>query len=238
MARAWVSTTGAVGRLLRFHETLVVVARELAVDRQPERRAIVAPTRQLDRELDARAGAGHGLDVGRVLLQRQRLLEQCRQLHLAEHAACLDVVEDPIEGADVVGQRLHLADAAVHLLEPFRHLAEALAETLLERRVKLLVDGGADLLEFLLVVDLDGAELALDGRRAPRPCAGRSTAPAPAAAASAPRRDRAATPLAACPAQRASRRAIHARAGPGRPAPSSTGRARPRSSAASPPAAG
>ena len=42
--------------------------------------------------------------------------------------------------------------------------AEALAEALLERRVQLLVDGRADLLELLLVVGLDRVQPRLDGR--------------------------------------------------------------------------
>ena len=43
--------TGAVGRFLGFDKTLVVVARKLAIDRQPERRAVVAAAGQPDREL-------------------------------------------------------------------------------------------------------------------------------------------------------------------------------------------
>ena len=91
IARADLLDAGRVGALLRLDQALVVLARKLAVDRQPERRAVVAPARQLDRELDARAGAGHRLDVGRVLLEREHLLEQRGELHLAEDAARLDV---------------------------------------------------------------------------------------------------------------------------------------------------
>ena len=50
---------------------------------------------------------------------------------------------------------------------------EALAQALLERRVQLLVDRRADLLELLLVVRLDRAEPRLDRLPRPRPCAGR-----------------------------------------------------------------
>ncbi len=155
---------GAVGRFLRLDQPLVVVARELAVDRQPERRAVVAPARQLDRELDPRVRARHRLDVGRVLLDREGLVEKRLELHFAEHAARLDIAEHAAERADVARQLLHLADAAVHLLEAGGDQGEALAEALLERRVQLLVDGRADLLELLLVVGLDRAEPRLDRR--------------------------------------------------------------------------
>ena len=135
---------------------------------------------QLDRVLDARRRSRHRLDVGaRTAPSVNTCSSKAGELHLAEDAARLDVVQHAAERADVAGQLLHLADAAMHLLEPLGDLAEALAEALLERRVQLLVDGGADLLELLLVVGLDRAEPRLDRRLAPRPCAGRWRAPAP-----------------------------------------------------------
>ena len=159
IARAGRLDAGRVGALVRLEQPLVVLARELAVDRQPDRLAVAAPAGQLDRVVDAlRSLARHRLDVARVLLRREHLLEQGAELHLAEDAARLDVAQHAAERADVAGQLLHLADAAMHLLEPLGDLAEALAEALLERRVQLLVDGGADLLELLLVVCLDRAE--------------------------------------------------------------------------------
>ena len=96
---------GAVGALLRVEQALVVLARELAVDRQPHRRAVVAPAGQADRELDARVAARHRLDVARVLLGREHLLEQAGQLHFAEDAARLHVGQHALERADVAGQR-------------------------------------------------------------------------------------------------------------------------------------
>ena len=52
----------------------------------------------------------------------------------------------------------------MNLLEPLGDARERLAESLLERRVQLLVDGDANLLELLLVVLLDRGELALHRR--------------------------------------------------------------------------
>src|SRR5215207_6822030 len=98
----------------RIVRALVVVARELAVDGQPERLAVVAAAGKADRELDPRAAAGDGLDVRRVLPGREHLLEQRRELHLAEDAAGLDVAEHAAERTDVLGEQLHLAEAAVH----------------------------------------------------------------------------------------------------------------------------
>ena len=102
IARAGSLDAGRVGALLRLEQALVVLARELAVDRQPERRAVVAPARQLDRELDARV---------RCPAPSRRWCAYCvgvntcssrpAELHLAEHAARLDVAQHAAERADV-----------------------------------------------------------------------------------------------------------------------------------------
>src|SRR3546814_2312629 len=89
------------------------LARELGVDRQPDRLVGVGAG-QLHRELHPLAAAGHGHAVGLVLLDRQYLLEQRAQLHLAEGAAGLDVAEHALEVADADRQLLHLAQAALH----------------------------------------------------------------------------------------------------------------------------
>jgi hypothetical protein len=109
----------------------------------------------------ARAAAGHRLDVGAVLLGREHLLEQRRQLHLAEDAARLHVGEHAVERAHVARQALHLPEPLVHLLEPLGHLAEALAQPLLERGVQLLVHRGAHLLELALVAFLERRQAGL-----------------------------------------------------------------------------
>src|SRR3546814_16551760 len=104
---------------------------------------------QLHRELHPLAAAGHGDAVGLVLLDRQYLLEQRAQLHLAEGAAGLDVAEHALEVADADRQLLHLAQAALHR---FQALGEALDPRVpagVERGLQLLVDGGGPLLEVL-----------------------------------------------------------------------------------------
>ena len=51
----------------------------------------------------------------------------------------------------------------MHLLEPVAHLPERLAETALERRLELLLDGGAHLVELAGGVALQRVEARLDG---------------------------------------------------------------------------
>ena len=153
-----------VGAVLRIEQALVVLTRELRVDRQPHRRAALAAAGQAQRELHARAAARHGLDIGGVLRRREDLLQQGGELHLAVQAARLDVAEHPAERADVARQALHLAQALVHLLQALGHLAEALAQALLQRGVQLLVDGRAHLLELAVVAVLQRLQPRLDRR--------------------------------------------------------------------------
>jgi hypothetical protein len=103
-----------VGLLGRFEQALVLLLRELGVDRQPQRRAAVDHARQLDRELDARVRTAHGLDVLGVLVDRQHLLEQHLQLHFAPGAARLHVGQHAFQVAHADRQLLHLAQALVH----------------------------------------------------------------------------------------------------------------------------
>ena len=58
-------------------------------------------------------------------------------------------------------QRLHFAQAAVHLLQTVRHQLERFAQALLQRGVQLFVDGAAHLVELGGVVGLDVLELLL-----------------------------------------------------------------------------
>ena len=147
-----------VGALLRVEQALVVLARELGVDRQPQRLAIVALARQRDRELDALATARHRGHVGGVLLGREHLLQQAGQLHLAEHAAGLHVGQHALEVAHALRQSLHLAQAAVHLLQLLGDEAEAFAEPGLQRRLELLFDRGTHLFEARLVALLQSLQ--------------------------------------------------------------------------------
>ena len=155
---------GGVARLLRLDETLIFLVRKFRVDRQPHRRAIRIATRQADRELDALRAAFVGGEVAHELIGRQRLLQQIAKLHLAPGAARFHVAEDLLQVAHADGQRLHFAEAAVDLFEPFAHELEGFAEPLFERRVQLLIHRGADAFELRLVVALHLRELRLDRR--------------------------------------------------------------------------
>ena len=155
---------GEVGALQRILQPLPVVERELGVDRQPARRARGGLAGQADRELDALAAAGPGGDVGGVLRRRQHLGEQRGELHLAPAAARLDVGQHALQVADAGGERLHLAQPLVHLLEAVGHLLERSAEALLQRRLQLFVDGGAHLVELFRVLVAQHVEALLDGR--------------------------------------------------------------------------
>ena len=151
-----------VAALLRLDQALVVLDRELGVDRQPDHRA-VALARQANGEIDALAAVRARRDIRRELVGRQHLLEQRGQLHLAPGAARLDVGQHALEVADAGRQRLHLAQAAMHLLEPLADQLERFAEALFERGVQLFVDGAAHLLELAGIVGLDCGQPALDG---------------------------------------------------------------------------
>ena len=89
-------------------------------------------------------------------------VEQRAELHLAPGAARLDVGQHALQIADAGGERLHLAQPLVHLLQALRHLPERFAEPLLERRLQLLVDGRAHLLELLRVLGAQHVETLLE----------------------------------------------------------------------------
>ena len=77
------------------------------------------------------------------------------ELDLAPRAARLDVGQDFLQVADAICERLHLAQAAVYLLEPLADGAEGLAEARLERGLQPLVHRGAHLVELRGVVRLE-----------------------------------------------------------------------------------
>ena len=155
---------GRIGALVRIDQALVVVTRELGVDRQPHRRALFSAPRKADGEVDALAAARLGLDLLGVLVRREHLLEQGFELHLAEHAARLHVGQHALQAADADGQRLHFAEPLVHLLEPVGHLLEAFAQAGFERALQLLVDGLAHLVELGGIGLLQLHELGFHGR--------------------------------------------------------------------------
>ena len=161
---------GLFGRLDRrqipglpgIEQILVALERELAVDGQPDGLVVRRP-RHAHRELDALCAARAGGDVFLVLLARQHLLEDVGELVLAEDALRLDVGQDFFEVPHSAGQRLHLAEPLVDLLEAVTDLLEGLAEPLLQGRLQLLVHGLAHLIEALAVVLAHLLQLLVDG---------------------------------------------------------------------------
>src|SRR3546814_14604857 len=104
--------------LLRGDQAFVVLARKLRVDRQPDRRIVLAAAGQADRAVDGLAAAGLGRDLPRKLLGGEDLFEDAFELYFAPATACLDVAEPALEIADTIGERLHFPQTLVHLLEP------------------------------------------------------------------------------------------------------------------------
>ena len=152
-----------VGAFQRVLELLPLFERKLGVHRQPARPAVVTATRQPNGELHTLVAVGNGFDVGAVLLRGEDFGEQRRELDLAPHAARLDVGKDALQVADADRQRLHLAQATMHLLQPVRDDLERFAQTLLERGLQLFVDRRAHLLQLGGVVGAQGIEALLDG---------------------------------------------------------------------------
>ena len=161
VARPVASTSAHVGGVLDAH---VVLLRQLGVDGQPDAAAgLVLGTRQLDGVLHHLARARLDVHVALELAGREDLLEQRAQLDLGPGAARLDVGEHALEVADAGGQGLHLPQPLLHRLELVADELERLAEALLERGLELLVDGGAHLLELLLVARLQLDDARVDG---------------------------------------------------------------------------
>ena len=76
-----------------------------------------ALARQLDRVLDPVRAARHRRDILGILAGGQQFGQNRAELHLAQNAAGLDAGKHLFQPAHIGGQRLHLAQALVHLLE-------------------------------------------------------------------------------------------------------------------------
>ena len=86
--------------LVRVTERPVGVSRELGVNRQPDKAAVL--NGQLDRVLDYIAAVRHGRHVGLVLLRRENILEDRTQLNLAHDTAGLDIGEHLLQITDTL----------------------------------------------------------------------------------------------------------------------------------------
>jgi len=93
------------------------------------------------------------------LLWGENLLQQRRQLGLAEHAARFHVGEQVLQVADASGQALHLAQALVHLFQALRHVLEAFRQPGFQRLVEFFVHGGTHFVQLGGVALLQLVEL-------------------------------------------------------------------------------
>ena len=142
-------------------QPVVILGRVFRVERQPQRRLTVP--RQFDRELDPLIAARPHLDIARVLVGREDLLEDVAERHLAPGPPRFDVAEDALQVADTCRQRLHLADALVHSGQRIVDHLERRAEPLLEGSLELFVDRLPHLLELRGILRAQHVQAALNG---------------------------------------------------------------------------
>ncbi len=134
-----------IAPLARLDQPVVVLNRVFRVERQPQRHLTVA--RQFDRELDPLIAARPHLDIARILVGGEDLLEDVAEGHLAPGSPRFDIAEDPLQIADAGRQRLHLADALMHPGQELVDHLEGRAEPLLQGSLELFVDCLPHLLE-------------------------------------------------------------------------------------------
>ena len=108
--------------------------------------------------------SGTHLAVGLVLAGRQDVVQHRAHLCLAPAAARLHVGEQPLDVADLRGDRLHVAHRLLHRGELVDHPVEALVHLLLHRGVELLVHRLLDFRELRLIAVAHLAQLALQHR--------------------------------------------------------------------------
>ena len=100
---------------------------------------------------------------GRRIAKCEDLFEQAGQLRFAKDAARFHVGQQVLEVAHALRQRVHFTQAAMHLLQPFGHLPEALAQALLQRGLQFFIDGAAHFVQFFGVALLQTGQLLLQG---------------------------------------------------------------------------
>ena len=160
---------GAQRRLGRFRiaplgcldEPVVILGRKFRVERQPQRHLTVA--RQFDCELDPLIAARPDLDIARVLVGGEDLLEDVAERHLAPGSPRFDVAEDTLQIPDASRQRLHLTDALMHSGQRIVDRLERRAEPLLQSSLELFVDRLPHLLELRGILRTQHVEAAFNG---------------------------------------------------------------------------
>jgi hypothetical protein len=148
--------------LLGVEQALVVLDRNLASIGSQTTAPSSLPGRRMAKSTRSLL-PGTRRHVGCKLVGRQQLFEQGRQLDFAPGAARLDIGQHALEVADTGRQRLHFTETAMDLLQAIADQLERFAQTLLQRRMQLLVDRPPHLFQLVGVVGLDGRQPPLDG---------------------------------------------------------------------------
>ncbi len=143
------------------HQPLVVFDRELGVDRQVKGAVVAAPARHLDAELNPFRGIGAHRHVRIVLVGREALFQDIRQLNFPEIAAGFDVGEHFFQVSHAIGQRLHFAQALVDQIEPFADQFEGFVEALLHGFPQFFIHHLTHFIEFFPIVRLNILEPAV-----------------------------------------------------------------------------
>ena len=152
-----------VAALLRVDQLLIVCQGKLGIDRQQAGDAVGVASGEANRELHAVVAARPRGDVLLVLPRREDLLEEIFELHFTPRSTRLDVREHFFQVADADGERLHLAEPLVDLLEAIGYELERLAQPQLECCVEFFVDRRAHLLELVRVFVAQQVKTLLDG---------------------------------------------------------------------------
>src|SRR6202011_2268817 len=84
-----------IASLARLDQPVVILRRVFRVERQPQWHLTVA--RQFDRELDPLIAVWPHLDIARVLVGREDLLEDVAERHLAPGSPRFDIAEDTLQ---------------------------------------------------------------------------------------------------------------------------------------------
>jgi hypothetical protein len=134
-------------RARRLDQPLVVLLRELRVDRQPDASGGVLARAAGSRTPRARRSLFRVATLVSYCSGASSLLQQAPSCTSPQVPRVFTFVRTRFRSPTPAGERLHLAQAALHLLEPLADGPERLAQPRLERPLQLLVHRLAHLLQ-------------------------------------------------------------------------------------------
>ena len=135
-----------IGPALGIQQPLIVFVRELGIDWQPQRLALLRFARKLDGKVDHILAARPSRHLRRVLVDHKHLLQQPGQLGFAENTTGFNVGQQVLEIANASSQSLHFAQALVHLLQAVSDQLETFTQAGFERGLQLFIDSGPHLI--------------------------------------------------------------------------------------------